>query len=227
MHGVLSGKKFVKKSKPRAKLLQYTGEEQKKVKALTRVHEKEELETMTIQELERLIALYGKDIFSFCVHLTGSRQEAEELYQDTFLKAVERIGSIREDGNQKSYILSVALNLWKNRRRKFAWRQRIAPRQEPPCGQEYPEEGTAEDALSGLLKEERRFTVREAVRGLPDRYRIPVLLYYMEELPVAEIARAMGIPEGTVKSRLSAARKLLKKELEGYFYEERTGAGIV
>ena len=191
------------------------------------MHEKEELKAMTIQELERLIALYGKDIFSFCAHLTGSRQEAEELYQETFLRAVERMEDIREDGNQKSYILSVALNLWKNRRRKFAWRQRIAPEQGLPCEGGDPEAETATDALSELLKEERRLTVREAVRRLPDRYRIPVLLYYMEELPVAEIAGAMGIPEGTVKSRLSAARKLLKKELEGYFYEEGTGAGIV
>ena len=63
------------------------------------MHEKEELETMTIQELERLIALYGRDIFSFCVHLTGSMQEAEELYQDAFLMAVERMADIREDGN--------------------------------------------------------------------------------------------------------------------------------
>ena len=110
---------------------------------------------MTIQELERLIALYGKDIFSFCVHLTGSGQEAEELYQDAFLKAVERIADIREDGNQKSYILSVALNLWKNRRRKFAWRQRIAPEKELSCGGDYPEAETAEDVLSGLLREER------------------------------------------------------------------------
>lgn len=191
------------------------------------MHEKEELKAMTIQELERLIALYGKDIFSFCAHLTGSRQEAEELYQETFLRAVERMEDIREDGNQKSYILSVALNLWKNRRRKFAWRQRIAPEQGLSCEGEDPEAETAKDALSELLKEERRLTVWEAVRRLPDRYRIPVLLYYMEELPVAEIAGAMGIPKGTVKSRLSAARKLLKKELEGYFYEEGTGAGIV
>lgn len=191
------------------------------------MHEKEELETMTIQELERLIALYGRDIFSFCVHLTGSMQEAEELYQDAFLMAVERMADIREDGNQKSYILSVALNLWKNRRRKFAWRQRIAPEQGLSGGEGCPETETAEDALSGLLKEEGRRTVREAVGRLPDRYRIPVLLYYMEELSVADIARIMRIPEGTVKSRLGAARKLLKKELEGYFYEERTGAGVV
>ena len=45
---------------------------------------------MTIQELEQFIATYGTDIYSFCVYLTGNRPEAEELYQDTFLKTLEK-----------------------------------------------------------------------------------------------------------------------------------------
>lgn len=68
---------------------------------------------MTIQELEQFIATYGTDIYSFCVYLTGNRPEAEELYQDTFLKTLELLDKIQKDGNPKSYLLSVAIRIWK------------------------------------------------------------------------------------------------------------------
>ena len=51
---------------------------------------------MTIQELEQFIATYGTDIYSFCVYLTGNRPEAEELYQDTFLKTLELLDKIKK-----------------------------------------------------------------------------------------------------------------------------------
>ena len=82
---------------------------------------------MTIQELERCIQLYGKDIYSFCMHLTKEKGSADDLYQDTFLEATKKLAVIRYEDNPKSYLLSVAIRLWKNRVRKFAWRNRIAP----------------------------------------------------------------------------------------------------
>lgn len=84
---------------------------------------------MTKAELEQCISAYGKDIYSFCVYLTGSIQEAEDLYQDTFLKAVEHTDRIRTDKNPKSYLLGTALHIWKSRKRKLAWRKRIVDMQ--------------------------------------------------------------------------------------------------
>ena len=78
-------------------------------------------------ELEQCIREYGKEIYSFCKHLTCSRQEADDLYQDTFLKAVELQQKIDWQENPKSFLLSVAVQIWKNRKRKAAWRNRIAP----------------------------------------------------------------------------------------------------
>ena len=68
--------------------------------------------------IERLIREYGKDIYSFCVYLTGSRDQADDLYQQTFLTAMEK-EDIREEDNPKSYLLSIAANLSNNRRRKL------------------------------------------------------------------------------------------------------------
>lgn len=166
---------------------------------------------MTQNELEACIYNFGKEIYSFCIHLAGDVQEAEDLYQDTFLKVMELGPKIDFSYNPKSYILSVALRLWKNRKRKYAWRKRIAG--EAVIPQEIQEDGEAsvEDEL--LLKEERHL-VQNAVAQLPERLKIPVLLFYMEELSVAQISAVMKIPQGTVKSRLYQARKLLEKELE-------------
>lgn len=176
---------------------------------------------MTKQELEQCIEEYGKDIFSFCCYLTGSRQEAEDLYQDTFLKAVELKGKMDAAYNPKSYLLSIALRIWKNRKRKFARRRRIAD----VCDMAEGTDAWVGNALEAyraagqspeeaVLAEERRQAVGKAVEKLPQRLRTVVLLFYMEELSTAQIAAVMGIPAGTVLSRLHQARKQLKKELE-------------
>ena len=69
---------------------------------------------MTDFELEQFITEYGADIYSFCCCLTGSRQEADDLYQETFLRAIEKKQILDAEGNPKSYLLSVAIRLWKN-----------------------------------------------------------------------------------------------------------------
>ena len=65
-----------------------------------------------------------------------------------------------------------------------------------------------------VLRAEERRQVQRAVYDLPEKYRVVVLLYYMEELPLAQIASVLHIPSGTVKSRLHQARKLLRQQLE-------------
>lgn len=67
---------------------------------------------MTIQELEHCIALYGKDIYSFCMYLTNDRDSADDLYQDTFLEATKKMADIRYQDNPKSYLLSISIRLW-------------------------------------------------------------------------------------------------------------------
>ena len=174
---------------------------------------------MTVFELEQCIETYGKEVYSFCLHLTGAREWADELYQDTFLTVMEHIMQLHNDGgaNPKSYLLSVAIRLWKNKRRKAAWRKRIAPEQsmDAPDGAVLVGEAELTDSIeTEVLRAEDRRQVQRAVDALPEKYRMVVLLYYMEELSVAQIASLLHIPSGTVKSRLHQARKLLRQQLE-------------
>lgn len=178
---------------------------------------------MTIAELEECVDIYGKEIYGFCRQITGSWQEGEELYQDTFLKAVELADQIDRNRNPKSYLLSVAIRLWKNRRRKFAWRQRIATmasleeRMEEghlPLGEE-----TQQPEQFHLLREQS-LLVRKCMEELPEKYRLCILLYYAAELSVKEIAGCLKVPEGTVKSRLNKGRKMIKEKLEVAGYDK-------
>ncbi len=171
---------------------------------------------MTKQELEQCIDAYGTDIYSFCMHLAPNVQEAEELYQDTWMKVVEKLEIIDSMGNVKSYCLSVALKLWKNKKRKFAWRKRIAGTRDylDEEGQEYLSDGRA-TSEEQILERERDKLVWNAVNALPEKMKTVVLLYYMQDLNLAQIAETADIPVGTVKSRLHQARLLLRKKLEG------------
>lgn len=172
---------------------------------------------MTKAELVNCIDTYGRDIYSFCRHLTRDQAEADELYQDVWLKLLERLDTAYADESVKGLCLSIAVGLWRNRRRKFAWRKRIAPMQsyEAEDGSQY----IAAECLSmeeQVCEKEVHAEVWRAVDELPERLRTVILLYYMEEQPLDRIARIAGIPTGTVKSRLYQARKILEKKLEGF-----------
>ena len=82
---------------------------------------------MTMKELEMCIEVYGRDIYTFCVWLAKNQEYADDLYQDTFLTAIEVIDRIDSEENMKSYLLSISIHIWKNRKRKWAWRNRVAP----------------------------------------------------------------------------------------------------
>lgn len=168
-----------------------------------------------MKELESCIEAYGKDIYNFCLHLTRDRELAEDLYQDTFLTAIQKQKQI-DDATVKGYLLSISIGLWKNAKRKVAWRNRIAP-----MGQfeDVTEPFLRYTEKDSVLEEEEKTVIRNAVLRLPEKYRIIVLLFYMQELSQEEIANVLHIPVGTVKSRLHTAKQLLKSELEEYFHE--------
>lgn len=171
------------------------------------------------EELESLIIAYGRDLYSFCCSITRNTQEAEDLYQDTFLKLFEIKENVYIRKNPKSFLMGISVNLYRNYKRKRFVRQKIV-------GAEYSIEETvidipAEGELTEehILMQEKYRLLRNAVHSLPDKYRLPVLLFYMEDLAIKEIAGILKLPEGTVKSRIHRAKKILKGKLEESFYE--------
>ena len=170
---------------------------------------------MNKQLLEHYIEAYGTDIYSFCIRLTQNRELAEELYQDTFLAMCEK-EDWKEEENVKSYLLGITIKLWQNRKRKFAWRKRIAA--EIPLSKEQGLEAfsTDENLEQHMVSKEEQEAVWKAVYKLPEQLRIVILLYYMEDFKVAEIAEKLSLSISNVKSKLMRARRYLKQELEDF-----------
>jgi RNA polymerase sigma-70 factor (ECF subfamily) len=178
---------------------------------------------MDIAYLSDLIELHGKAIYSFCYNLTNDKNDTDDLYQETFLKAMELSHKIDRNNNPKGFLISIAIKLWKNNCRKYAWRQRIAPTEEfnEEVINEYISisKSTIEDII---ISNELHNMVLNAVNTLDNKFKIPLYMFYTAEMSIKEIATALKIPQGTIKSRLYKARKTLKNilELEASKYEE-------
>ncbi len=165
--------------------------------------------------LEKCITDYGKDVYSFCLYMTRNKESAEDLYQQTFLVAWEK-GELDENRNPKSYLISIVVNLWNNQKRKYLWRKKkanIIYFQDEDLAQLISDTETVEDTV---VKQDEMELVRSLVNQLPDKMRIVILMYYMEEMSVDEIAKALHIPAGTVKSRMHQAKSRLKEGMVQY-----------
>jgi len=166
-------------------------------------------------DLRDVVESQGKAIYAFCHKLAKNEADTDDLYQDTFMKAMELCHEIDKDNNPKGFLISIAIGLWKNNRRKYAWRQRIAPTEElnDDVNNSYifKDESTTEDIV---ISNELCVIIQTAVDSLNDKFKIPLYMYYTAEMSIEEIASALKIPQGTVKSRLHKARKAMKNILE-------------
>lgn len=177
---------------------------------------------MEITELSNLVELYGDAVYGFCYKLTKNIADTDDLYQETFLKAMELCHKIDANKNPRAFLIGIAARLWKNKNRKYLWRQKIAPTEELYDNTSVESKSTPEDFV---IANELSIIIHNAVDKLNDKYKIPLYMYYTAGMSIEEIALALKIPQGTVKSRLHNAKKALKKFLGGNGYEEWREAG--
>lgn len=173
---------------------------------------------VTKEEFEELILKNGKDIYSFCYYLTGSQEDADELYQDTMLHALEHCDKINKAINPKSFLISISAGIYRNNRKKFARRQRLAPVSNLEEQEQLSEIEEEKQPEQEYIKQELYQSVRREVASLPEKYKIPVYMHYTNGMTVEEIADSMRLSKGTVKSRLYRARQIMKKRLGDSYY---------
>lgn len=175
---------------------------------------------MEAKELEKCIDEFGTEIYRFCIKLCMDKANAEDLYQQTFLKALESDIKLDWTQNPKALFFSVAHNLWKSDQRKNARRAAIAP-----CN--HLDEESGKELYSDINVEEQVFRqelirqTNEIIEGMPEKFRIPLILYYLFELPVEQIAQTVKKPPGTIKSRLFKGRSLIKKDWRNQAMENK------
>jgi len=159
----------------------------------------------------QLAEKYGDALYKFCRSLAYSKEDADDLFQETFLKAFEQPNKISDSENPRGFLFSTALYIWKSRKRKYARRNRIAPVEH--LDENIISQVNIEDEYTAR---EEIVIVRGLVEALPEKFKVPVILYYSAEMDIKDIAQTLKIPAGTVKSRLFTARKIIEKGLIRY-----------
>lgn len=169
------------------------------------------------QAVSQWIEEHGGKIYGLGLRLCGSPEEAEDLVQETFLQAFRNWDRFEGRSSPSSWLFTIASRVCRRRHRR---RSGEPARMEPlerllPSGEadvpDIPDDG--EGPLGEQLRRETQEAVEIALLRLPLPFRLPLVLKDIAELPVSEIALALGLREATVKTRIHRARLALRKEM--------------
>jgi len=171
---------------------------------------------------EQLVEEKSGDVYALLYRLTEDREEARDLTQETFLQAFRHIVNFRGDSDLRTWLYRIAVNQARNRWRWWRRRRRDVTLSldarsgdnEVPLGARLPDESEANPEQQTLTRERER-ALLGALGALARPYREVVVLRDIEGLSYEEVAAALEIGVGTVKSRLSRGRAELRRRLEG------------
>jgi RNA polymerase sigma-70 factor (ECF subfamily) len=157
-------------------------------------------------------------LFNFACWLTHDRSEAEDLVQESYLKALKAFSTFQPGTNFRAWIFRILHNTFLSSKTGLAATRTVAlddEEQTPPAAV------STETPESILLRDASTEVVQEAIAALPVLWREVLLLCEVEEMSYREIAEALSIPVGTVMSRLWRARKALRQALERKSFEAK------
>ena len=176
---------------------------------------------------EAQIAPLLDSMYRTALRMTKNSADAEDLVQETCLKAYRYFDRFEDGSNLRAWIFKILTNLFINRYRKQAKQPTAVEYDEAgefylynqmvESGAVSEEQGPEKDLFNRTLGED----VSRAIDELPEDFRIVVVMAFLEGLSYEEIADALDVPMGTVKSRLHRGRKMLQKSL--YQYARRAG----
>jgi RNA polymerase sigma-70 factor (ECF subfamily) len=176
-------------------------------------------------EFSNLAMEYMGSLYSAALRMTRNPSDAEDLVQETYLKAYRAFGSFKEGTNLKAWLYKILTNTFINSYRAARRRPEQTELDDVEDLYLYRRLGGLEAAAAGRSAEEEvldHFTdsdVKEAVESLPEQFRMAVLLADVEGFSYKEIAEILDVPIGTVMSRLHRGRKALQKALHDFGME--------
>jgi RNA polymerase sigma-70 factor (ECF subfamily) len=180
----------------------------------------------------QLVRLHEGMVVTLAARLLGEAEEARDVAQEVFLQVYRMLGAFQGRSSLKTWIYRIAVNQCHNRRR--FWRRRRRDRETaldegllgPALVPGQPGSGLGGSVRMGpyeeTLRRERALRVQAALLGLRFEQRAVLVLREVEGLTCEEVAAALGVPEGTVKSRLSRAREAMRRKLRGLVEEGGT-----
>jgi RNA polymerase sigma-70 factor (ECF subfamily) len=162
------------------------------------------------EAFDRIVARHRREVYRIARRMTGSHEDADDVTQDTFLKAYRALGNFRGESALRTWLIRIALNLSMNLGRSRGSRTVDGVDLSLLSG---PEAQSLPGSEKHLLDAERDRHVRAAVDGLPPRQRQVVILRVYEEMKFQEIAEWLGCPVGTAKANFFHAVNNLRKAL--------------
>ena len=157
---------------------------------------------------EALFRAHRDTIFSIAMHYLRDRDVAEDVTQDAFVRAWDRLPKLREPAAFGGWLRAMTINMVRDHFR--------SKRDEAPLDDQNPPASDDDGPDSSVEQDEQQNAVREAILGLPDHQRVIVSMHYLEGRNVQEIMELMDLPKGTVVSRLSRGRENLRRRLAPY-----------
>ena len=163
---------------------------------------------------EAVIRRYKDAMVNYLTRLTGCRDRAKDLAQETFLRLYLTRDRYQESGRLGGYLYRLATNLVRSEERK-ARRQRLLSF--GLWGGDMVRQGDGDTPHGELEQQEEMGMVQEAIRKLPLRFRVPLVLHEIEGLSYPEIAGLLDAKENTIKTRIFRGRRLLQGRLDAYY----------
>ena len=160
-------------------------------------------------DIETLMRKHGNEVLRTAYSYVKDKFTAEDIFQEVFIKVYKNLENFRDESDIKTWIIRITINTAKDYL-KSAYSRKVVPMME------FKEDQLVSDNdFEEIENRDRDEQVKKTVMSLPEQYREVLLCVYYHDMSVADTAKSLGIAEGTVKSRLSRAREMMKNKLEG------------
>ena len=167
-----------------------------------------------------LIDTYKVDLYNLCFRLTFNRHDADDLFQQTWIKAASSASKFR-DTAFRAWLFKICVNQHRDDYRRQQRRKKIMKEDfESTYAKDYVllVSGREDSVEQQVEKKHIQALLIANIDKLPKKQKIPVVLHYYQQMKYSEIAELLGIAEGTVKSRINSAKQKLKSFMEGELY---------
>src|SRR5690606_3033328 len=169
---------------------------------------------MTQFEFNTLVVQHTDSLKGYALHFTRDNEDANDLVQDTVLKAVTYYGKFKDGTNFKGWLYTIMKNTFINHYRRFVKTNSVVSKTDEISHANLSHSATRNAGENKFIMED----ITGAMRRLSDEYYVPFSMYF-EGYKYHEISEHLCIPIGTVKTRIHVARKVMKKALDPYKYD--------
>ncbi len=166
-------------------------------------------------DIDEAVRRYADMVYRLAIANTNVTQDAEDVFQEVFVRLVRYKDKIEDEEHLKAWLIRVTINEAR-RLEGSGWKKNVSLEDSDDTVDSYSAENEGDSSPEeAYLEDEKRESVLQKVRELPQIYREVIHLYYYEEMKISEISRILETNEATVKTRLKRAKEILGKKLKG------------